>query len=284
MKAIPKGGTIGKTVHFAREISQVRVPLYAANASFFIVIAVFPALLLLVGVLQYTPFEVERLGELLEGLLPEPFLERAEELILMTYDNMTGATLGLSAFTALWSASRGMFGILTGLNAIYGVHEDRGYVYTRLISVVYTFALLVALVLTLALHVFGSSLLALLETSTAPFVRFLADVMDTRFLLLVLVQTAVFTAMFVALPNRRNRLRDSLPGAVLASVGWLVFSDLFSIYVEKYAGLTNVFGSVYALSLSMLWLYFCVSIVFYGGVFNVCLGRIRENRENMEKM
>ncbi len=268
MREFPRGGIIGKTVHLVRDLSRLRVPVYAANACYFIVLAVFPALLVLLGLLRYTPLEVERLGEMLDGILPEVLLAPAEELILLTYDNTSGAALGLSAVTALWSASRGIYGLLTGLNAIYDVSEDRGYIYTRLLSVVYTFAFLLVLLLTLGLHVFGTSLLGLLERSGAPFFRFLLNLIDVRFFLLLFVQTGIFCAMFMVLPNRRNRFWDSLPGAVLASLGWLVFSDLYSIYVERFARLTNVYGSVYAVALSMLWLYCCMSIVFYGGALN----------------
>lgn len=281
MKNIPKGGLIGKSVALGRAVSRLHVPLYAANASFFTVLALFPALLLLIGVVQYTPLEIERLGEMLEGLLPQAFLEGAEELILLAYDNLTGATLGLSAVTALWSASRGIYGILTGLNAVYGAAESRGYLFTRFISVIYTFAFLVVLVLTLGLHVFGTGLIRLLQGASSPFFRFLASMMDSRFLVLLILQTAVFTAMFMALPDQKNGFWDSLPGALLASLGWLVFSALFSIYVENYAGLRNIFGSVYGVSLSMLWLYCCISIVFYGGALNVLLMRWRRNVEKM---
>ena len=268
MRAFPQGGLIGKTVHLARRVAGLHIPVYAANACYFIVLAVFPALLLLLGLLQYTPLEVERLGEMLQGVLPEVLLEPAEELILLTYDNASGAALGLSAFTALWSASRGIYGLLTGLNAIYDVREDRGYIRTRLISVVYTFAFLLVLLLTLGLHVFGTGLLRLLQSASSPFLGFLLNLVDLRFFLLLFVQTSIFTLMFMVLPNRPNRFWDSLPGALLASLGWLIFSDLYSIYVERFAGLTSVYGSVYAVALSMLWLYCCVSIMFYGGALN----------------
>ncbi len=268
MGEFPRGGLIGKTVHMWRMVRSLRVPVYAANACYFIVLAVFPALLLLLGLLRYTPLEVERLGEMLAGILPEALLESAEELILLTYDNTSGAVLGLSAVTTLWSASRGIYGLLTGLNGVYGAAEDRGYFYTRFISVIYTFAFLVVLLLTLGLHVFGTRLLFLLETAAHPFLRFLGEMIDFRFFLLLILQTAIFTAMFMALPNQKNRFWDSLPGALLASSGWLVFSDLYSIYVEHFAHLSNVYGSVYAVALSMLWLYCCISIVFYGGALN----------------
>ncbi len=268
MREFPRGGLIGKTVYHWRTIQSLRIPLYAANACYFLVLALFPALLLLLGLLRYTPLEVERLGEMLAGVLPEALLEGAEELILITYDNTSGAALGLSAVTTLWSASRGIYGLLTGLNAVYGAEEDRGYFYTRFLSAVYTFAFLLVLLMTLSLHVFSTGLLAVLRRASHPFWRFLLDVVDLRFFLLLFLQTAIFTGMFMALPNRKNSFWDSLPGALLASSGWLIFSDLYSVYVTHFAHLRNVYGSVYAVALSMLWLYCCISIVFYGGALN----------------
>ncbi len=268
MREIPQGGLIGRSVALWRRISGFRVPLYAANASFYMVLAVFPALLLLLGLLRFTPLEVERLGEMLVLFLPEALLESAEELILLTYDNTDRVTLGLSAVTTLWSAGRGMYGIIRGLNAVYAREENRGYFRIRFLSVLYTIVFLLLLILTLGLHVFGTKLLLLLHRATHPAIGFLLEIIDLRFLLLLILQTGIFTVLYMVLPNGRNRFSDSLPGALLASSGWLVFSDLYSIYVERFAKLSNIYGSVYAVSLSMLWLYFCMAIVFYGGVLN----------------
>lgn len=253
---------------FFREVRRMNISVYAANACFFLVLSVFPALLLILGILRYTPFEVEMLTQLLAGVVPGAFLEKAEQLIRMSYANVSGAALSLSAVTALWSASRGIFGIMTGLNAVYGVREDRSYLRKRLISMVYLFLFLLVLVLTLVLHVFGTAFANFLSRHPLPILDLLTGLIDFRFFLLLFLQTAVFTAMFMVLPNRRNRFRESVPGALLASSGWLIFSDIYSIYVEKFARLTNVFGSVYAVALAMLWLYFCMTIVLYGGALN----------------
>lgn len=268
MREFPRGGLIGKTVHLWRRISGLQVNLYAANASFFMVLAVFPGLLLLLGLLRYTPLEVERLGEMLSGFLPEAFAEGAEELILLTYDNTSGLTLGLSVVTTLWSASRGIYGMIRGLNAVYGAEEKRSWFHVRFLSVVYTFVFLLVLILTLMFHVFGTELLWLLQNRAHPFLRFLTEMVDLRFFLLLLLQSVLFAAMYMVLPNQKHKFRETLPGALLASSGWLIFSDLYSIYVAHFAHLSNVYGSVYAVALSMLWLYFCMAIVFYGGVLN----------------
>ena len=253
---------------FLTEVRRMNISVYAANACFFLVLAVFPTLLLIPGILRYTPFEAETLPRMLAGILPGAFLEKTRQLIRLTYENVSGTTLSLTAVTAFWSASRGIFGIMTGLNGVYGVREDRSYLHRRCICLLYLALFFLVLVLTLTLHVFGTRLLAFLYRLPIPLLETLTKLIDFRFFLLLILQTAVFTAMFAVLPNRRSRLRDSLPGALLASSGWLIFSDLYSIYVEKFARLSNVFGSVYAVALAMLWLYCCMTIVFWGGALN----------------
>ena len=233
-------------------------------------------MVLLLGLLRYTGMDAGDLLSMLSGILPEVLLPAAEKLIITTYAYTSTAVVSVSAIGVLWSASRGIYGLLMGLNAIYGVQENRGYVYTRAISVFYTFLFLLVLLLTLVLNVFGESILEMLPPVRGALWEFLAEIVDFRFILLLLLQTGLFTAMFMALPNRKNKFSDSFPGAVLASFGWLLFSNLFSVYVEYFAGYANVYGSVYAVALSMLWLYCCMSIVFYGGALNQYLIKTRK--------
>ena len=259
---------------------QMRIPEHAANAGYFMVLSVFPALVLILSILRYTSLDARDLLDLLSGFLPNPLLPAAERLLINTYAHTSTAVVSVSAVSALWSSSRGIYGLLTGLNSIYGVKESRGYLYTRLMSVFYTFLFVLVLVLTLVLNVFGEGIIQMLPPATTPVGRFLTEVVGLRFLLTMLLQTGLFTAMFMALPNRKNKFRESFPGAVLASLGWLGFTVLFSIYMEHVSGYSNVYGSVYAVALSMLWLYFCLSIMFYGGALN----RLLMEAENMENM
>jgi len=268
MKEFPKGGLIGRAVHLIRHILALDIPLRAANAGFFIILSLFPALVLVLSLLRYTGLQVSSLVEVLSGIIPAALMPTVEELVLSTYENSSGALVGVSALTAVWSASKGVYGLMTGLNRVYGVSEDRGWLYTRLISVLYTFLFFGLLLLTLVLHVFGSTILELLPITQSKLFRVLNRIVDFRFVLLLIIQTVVFMLIFAFLPNGRNRIRDTIPGAVLASLGWLVISGLFSIYVENFASLSNIYGSVYTIALSMLWLYLCLSLVFYSAAFN----------------
>ena len=268
MKGPDKGDLFWRVVGTIAGMMDKNIPFYASYAGYFIFLAVFPMLLLLLTLLQYIGLRVDNLVQLLEQLLPQSAMDVFDDLIRATAQDATGTLVGASVLTALWSASKGVYGLLKGLNAVYRVSEDRGYFYTRTISVVYTFLFLVVLVLTLVLHVFGNTILSMVHISDLYLLRILMSIVDLRFLVLLAVQTLIFTLMFMVLPNRRNRFRDSLPGGLLSSLGWLVFSDLFSIYVENYSDYSSIYGSIYAVAISMLWLYFCISILFYGGALN----------------
>ncbi len=275
MKNLPRGGILGKSQHFIRKVVGLRIPLYAGNACYFLVLSVFPGLLLLLSLLQYTPMDVERLVEFLALVIPEPFLEGTEELIFTTYD-ASFTLVGVSAAAALWSASRGIYGLLTGLNGIYGVQESRSWFHRRLLSAGYTIAFLLVAVLTLGLHSMAAGFLKGLPEAEAPFFRFLAEVVDVRYILLLLLQTALFAAMFLALPNRVSTWREVMPGALAASFGWMAFSRGYEGYLARFAVGGSIYGSMYAVSLSMLWLYFCVCILFCGGGLNALLLRRKE--------
>ena len=258
-----------------RWLAEVHIPQLAANAGYFMVLSVFPALLLVLSGLGYTDLSVESLLDMLSLVFPQAMMDTARRLVYSVYEGASGAVAGVSALTALWSASRGVYGLLTGLNAIYGVAEDRGYFYTRAISVLYTFAFEIVLLLTLVLHVFGNSILSFLQGLDHPAIQLLVDLLDLRFVLLLVVQSLLFTLMFMILPNRRSGFWESLPGGLLSCIGWMVFSNLYSVYVTHFSGYSKLYGSVYAIAISMLWLYCCLEILFFGGALNRLLMKKR---------
>lgn len=258
-----------KIQKLGRFLADQNVPLYAANASFFLILSIFPLLVVLLALLRYTGIQVESLTELLSGVVPGSLMPMVKRLVLSAYVSSSGTVLSLSAVAALWSASRGMYSFLKGLNAIYEVKENRGYFRTRLLSMGYTFVFLVVLLLTLVLHMFGADLLH--HLSELPIPQVLLNLLDMRMFVLLVLQTVLFATMFMVLPNERNRLRDSLPGALLATIGWQLFTNLYSVYSQKFTAYANIYGSVYVVALGMLWLYFCICIVFYGSVLNIIL-------------
>lgn len=260
-----------------RQIRSLHIPTYAGYASYFLILSLFPTLVLVLGILRYTPLKPEDLMGFLEGFLPSNLRNRAWELVEDTYQNTSRAVVSLSALTALWSAGKGIYGLMKGLNAIYGIKEHRGWIRTRLLCAVYLVFFLAVLLLTLALHVFGNTLAVFLQQRGGKLSWLGTELLGLRYFLLVAIQTLLFALVFMFLPGKNNRFRDSLPGALFGSFGWMTISGAFGIYVEHFSGYSRIFGPVYGLALSMLWLYFCVGTLFAGGVLNRYLMNDGEN-------
>lgn len=259
---------MGRAAALYRQIRSLHITTYAGYAGYFIILAAFPTLVLMLGLLRYTALTPADLMDLAEGFLPRALHSYAWDLIAGTYANTTRTVVSLSALAALWSAGKGIYGLMKGLNAVYGVEDHRGWLRTRMLCAVYMIFFLAVLLLTLVLHVFGNTLAQFLRHRGGRFSWIGEELLGLRYFLLVAVQTLLFAALFMYLPGRNNRFRDSLPGALFGSLGWMTVSGVFSRYVEYASGYTNIFGPVYVVAMAMLWLYICVTTLFLGGVLN----------------
>lgn len=267
-KLMADRGFLGGVYRMIYAFSQLDIPIYAANAAYFIILAVIPTIVLILALLRFTSLDSSVLILAIEAFVPEALMPLVTKLVTSLYATSSTVLVSVTAVAAVWAASRGVYGLVRGLNRIYDVKENRSYLYTRLMSVVYMVLFIVLLLLTLTIHVFGQTLISKLPYPQSPVAAFLMELIPVRFFVLFGLQTVLFTAIFMALPNRRNKLLASLPGAILASLGWLIFSDLFSIYVDRFSNYPSIYGSLSALALAMLWLYICIEIVFYGGALN----------------
>lgn len=259
-----------------RRIASYRVSLYAANASFYIILALFPALVLILSLLPYTSFSEEDLLAALGSVVPEVLAPLLRYIVDDLKASGSRTVLSVSALAAVWSSSRGVFCIRQGLNAICGVTEKRSWLLRRVISMGYMLLLIAALLLTPALHIFGRQLAAFCAAQRVPLLRFVAKILQFRGLILLILLFLLFTAVYHVLPDRRGTVRGVIGGAFAAALGWLVFSELFSRYVHHFADFSRYYGSLSIFAFGMLWLYFCLSILFYGQVLNENIGANRK--------
>ena len=97
-----------------------------------------------------------------------------------------------------------------------------------------------------------------------------------RYILGFAMLVLFFTLLYKMLPNGKIKFTKQVPGAVLASGGWVAFSFAFSFFVENFSNYANIYGSLSAIIVFMLWLYTCMYILFIGAEINLILG----NRTN----
>ncbi len=264
---------------FLRRVRRLEVHIYAAYAAYFWLLAIFPAVMLIISILQYTPVRPYDLRLLLEKVVPESLQALTDYMIDELFAVDSPAVLSISAVTALWMSSKGVLSLYRGLNRIYVARETRNAIFLRLRCLLATLTGILATVLLLTLHLAGQDLIAALGEDGSFLGVLLERLSRLKYVLTVLVLTLLFTVMYVAFPNRRVRFAASLPGAFTTAVLWVVFSQLFTVYVNHFGNYSLYYGSLSVIAMAMLWLYVCIYLFFCGGILNRMLEQQADKRK-----
>lgn len=245
------------------------ITVYAAQASFFTVLAFFPFIMLLLTLIQFIPnINKSDLLTFLVGIMPDMLDSFVVGIVDDLYVKSPGTIVSLTALTALWSAGRGMLGIERGLNRIYNCVEKRNYIVRRIICTGYTVLFMVICILALGLLVFGDTIQNFVSRSL-PFIKNITShLFSFRSLLAVVMFLIFFIGIYTIMPKKKQDPWQQIPGAIFATICWLLFSYAFSIYFTYFSNFSYMYGSLTAVVLLMLWLYFCICILFIGAEIN----------------
>lgn len=254
---------------FADKVKQDYVNAFSGQAALFIIISVFPIVIMLLNIIQFLPITKTDFQKAVIYVLPDSFSALAYNIIEELYLKSSGTMLSVSALATLWSASRGTLAIANGMNAIYGIKETRNYVMLRLISCLYTVSFVAIIIFSLSILVFGNSIYGIIASKFPIFEALAATFISLRVLIALCLLMLFFTFIYMVMPNRKVHFRYQIPGALFSSAGWMAFSFVFSVYIDNFNNYSNTYGSLTAIVLLMLWLYICMYILFLGGEINV---------------
>ncbi|MGP0000186.1 MAG: YihY/virulence factor BrkB family protein [Acetobacteraceae bacterium] len=267
---IPPGGWMDVLWRAWNEVSDANLFLVAGGVTYAVLLALFPGLAALVAIygLILDPSQVERQVSALSGVLPEEskqlLIDELHKLI-----STSSGTLGLSAafglVLALWSASRGMSGLITSLNIAYEEKERRGFFKLNLL----------ALGLTIALVLGGLVVIALVAVLPAA-VQLIGLRDATRWLLLglewpLLAVVVMFglAAIYRYAPAREKpQWRWVSPGAIAATSLWIIGSIAFTVYVANFNSYDKTYGSLGGVVILLTWLYLSAFVVLLGAAIN----------------
>lgn len=252
---------------FLKRLNKDHVGAYAAQSAYFILLSFIPFVLLLVTLVKYTPLTQEIVTTALIRMMPEEFSSFIRVIVNEVFEK-SAAFVPVSAIIALWSAGKGVNALSKGLNCIYQVEETRGYVINRLRSAVYTLVFVVAVAVTLLLLVFGNQIQMGIAERFPVIAKVTSVIVGMRTMITLVLLCLVFLMIYKFVPNRRATLKSQIPGAMVSSVAWSLFSLAFSIYIDLTPGTVNMYGSLTTLVLIMLWLYFCMWILLIGAEIN----------------
>ena len=263
-----------KTLIAFRDISKLHISVYSANAAFFVLLSLFPAAIALLSALQYLPATISDLESFLETITPEPVYALLDDITLQLRSGSSVTILSVSAIGTIWSVTRAVVSIMNGLDVVYRSPGSYPLLHKWGLSLFCAILFFICILATLLLQVFGSSLYEMAIHTGRKHADLFFSLLRLRWPFTIGFLILVFCLFYTTLPRRRLRFAQNIPGAVLATFGWIVYSELFGFYVENFSNYANVYGSLTAVVITMLWMYFCMNLIFYGGLFNYILSEV----------
>ncbi|CAI6086015.1 YihY/virulence factor BrkB family protein [Cohnella sp. JJ-181] len=275
-----------KTLRFAENLycrfQDDEVPAMGAQLTYYLILAIFPFMIFLVALIGFTPFTTWDLLDALKKVLPQANSQVLVESIHDMTDNRSGTLLSFGIIGSLWSASSGINAIIKALNKAYDEPETRPFWKVKGLSLIVTVVMTLVLLSSLALLVFGRMLGEWIFKTFA-----LPDFFDelwsvAQFVIPIVIIALVFTALYKYVPNRHLKFKEVLPGAIFATLGWIVASGLFAFYVSNFANYTKTYGSLGGVIVLLTWLYISSIIIILGGEINATLAFDREGKSKPE--
>lgn len=254
-----------KIIEFFKHLAGDNVSFYAAQASFFLVISSIPLIMLILTIVsRFINFDPTLLHHTINAFAPSEVSNLLSTIVSELFNKTSSVSLiSISAVSALWAASKGIMALYTGLNNVYHA-PMRNWFYSRFFSILYTLAFIATLILTIMFFGFSEWLTSYFYNLPVIFNFFL----NTKYIVFTIYLTFLFTMFYTFLPKKEHTFKSQLPGGAFSAIGWITFSYVYSIYIENFTGFSYLYGSLTAVVLLMLWLYFCMNIFLYGAQIN----------------
>ena len=242
-----------------------------AQMAYYLILSFFPFLIFLMALIGNSPISSQQVLMGLLGILPEEAYILVRNTVVEIVDTKAGGLAPVSGILALWFASNGIGSIITGLNKAYDEKERRPFWLVKLISIIFTLLLSTVIIFSFILLVFSGvikkQILDGMELEPS-----YQNLWNTgRYIFISSVIFLVFLILYRFTPSRRMRWKEVIPGAILATIGWLGTSLGFAYYVDNFSNYSRFYGSIGGVVVLLIWLYYSAVIVLLGGELNAAL-------------
>jgi membrane protein len=267
---IPMPGWKDILVRSWEEVSANNIFLVSGGVTYAVLLALFPALAALVSIygLLLNPAQVEQQVAALSHILPQESTQMiGDELhkLVTAPSGSLSISAGVALLLALWSASRGMSGLITALDIAYDEKETRGFFKLNFIAIGLTVAMLIG----------GTVIIALVGVLPAA-IQFIGLGNSAQWILLIVEWPILIAVVMMGLavlyryaPDRHPpRWRWVSPGAIAATFLWLLGSLGFTVYVAHFNSYDKTYGSLGGVVVMLTWLYLSAFVALFGAVVN----------------
>jgi len=261
---------------FNKKCNEDHITAFGAMSAFFILLSFIPFMIFFLTLAKFLPFTKGDIQNILTQLISFESDSLIVGIINEIYHKTGYTVFTISIVLALWSSSKGIYSIVKGLNSVYDIEDNRNFFVLRAFSLLYTLLFTLVIVAMLLLWVFGNQLYHFI-VNRFPLLESVAALMINRgSIVTFMVLVFIFMWIYRFIPARKSNFWKQYPGAIVASLGWILVSKLCALYMDNFSNFTYIYGSMAGIMILLTWMYFCMSMVFYGAEVNYFL----ENKKN----
>lgn len=268
---------------FAKELyyrmMHDELSLTSANLSYYFILSFLPMIVVALAITPYFNIDQTYVLNKIETVAPGILGEQIFGLIAEVLNNRNDTLITLGILFTLWSASNGIYGLMYAFNISFRVKEERMWITVKLISIIITLIIMVAMFVMLLLLVFGKQVAWLLFHKFSLDDSFYVVWSYITYILPFFFTFFIFIFIYILATNIKIKFKIAAPGALFATIAWIIISKLFGYYIDHFSNYIKTYGSIGAIMLFIMWLYFTGYILIIGAEINAILYNYRvENR------
>ncbi|MBE0598135.1 MAG: YihY/virulence factor BrkB family protein [Desulfuromonadales bacterium] len=257
----------------SQEISDDNVFNGAAALGFYLTLAIFPAIILLMAIIPYLP--IDRVDEAIMDLLGQALPAEAYDMVAGVVHEVTserrGGLLSFGLLGTLWAASTGMYAIMQQLNITYDVKEARNFLRARATALMLSLLFGLLVLGAFSLIVLGGVIQDWIGAQLGFSGALLTFFVIFRWVVIVLALLLGFAMIYRYAPNVEQKFKFVTPGSMFGVILLIAVSLGFAIYTSNFADYNATYGSIGAVIVLMLWLYSAGLVILVGSEINALL-------------
>lgn len=267
--------------HFKR----AEIGRQAAELAYYVLLALFPLLLALANFIPFLPIPTDQVLEYVELGVPDQVATIILPILEGYLEGGNGGAISIGIIISLWPASKAFTVFQRVLNQVYDADERKNFIISRIFSFL-TVLLMVSLVGAVAfIFVFGREILELIQSLIPIDILGIITAFEYfRWIVAFGILIIIMTFIYYFIPNVKWPLKYAVPGAILTTLGFLLVSQLFSLYIRLAGGASIGTGTIGVFIVLMIWLYLLGIVFILGGVLNVIIYDYKhEDEEPVDK-
>jgi membrane protein len=275
LKGVPFTNIKSAVIHTFNSLLKNQTFQAAAALSYYSILSIFPALILLSAIMAYIPlpgFFADALAGMAR-MMPQGVMPMVYSVLLGVLGANLRAWLSFGTLVTVWVVSSAFDEMIEALDAAYDVTDHRPMWKTRLLAAGLAAITGVMLMVAIASFVIGPKVGEWIAKgmSASRFFVFLWPVIH-KAMAIGFVLLAVQMIYYLA-PNVKQKFVQTLPGAAVAVVCWMVLSSLLGVYFRYFANYNRIYGTLGGVMALLTWLYWAYIIFLAGGAFNAELAK-----------